>query len=234
MEEIKYSKDKRIAFTTHDHVYIDTKTGKRLTSVTQLVSKYKSPFDKDKISKAYAKKHKMAQEEVLELWAEKADTAATMGTYLHKMFEDYIIDGIVPEPSGLYLKEETVKSFIEDLFIPNRLYPMETELIVYNDNYAGQIDCIAMDNQNRFYILDWKSNKKIDYANRWQTMLPPYDLYEDVNLFHYSLQLKIYKELCKEYDITDCYIVHIGEPEEGYSIIPINNEIPLPPEIIKQ
>ena len=49
----KYSSDKRVVFYEDNHsYYLD---GKKLTSITQYISKFKTPFDRDRISSNYAK-----------------------------------------------------------------------------------------------------------------------------------------------------------------------------------
>ena len=65
----KYSKDKKVVFYEDTHSYY--LGDKKLTSVTQYISKFKAPFDKDRISLAYSKKHNLTQEEVLNAWAKK-------------------------------------------------------------------------------------------------------------------------------------------------------------------
>lgn len=221
---IKYSTDKRVAFREKDHSYIlDGK--KRLTSVTQLISKYKHPFEAEKIARKYAKKHRMKVEDVLAMWKAKGEEASTMGTAVHKVFEDYIETGEIITP-GVWPKENVARRTIQQIFLSGRLTPVATELIVYNENYAGQIDCIAKDEAGRHYILDWKTNKEIKFSNPWQNMLPPYDDLDDTSFNHYSMQLRIYKELCTEYEIEECYIVHIGE--EHSTFYSVRKDIILP------
>ena len=207
----KLSNDKRVLFKESNHSYtLDGK--KRLTSITQYISKFKAIFDKDKISKNYAKKHGLKQKDVLAEWKRKADESCVMGTYVHNIFEDFI-DG--KERGDIdfikYPKSKIALNVIEDLFVSERLTPVETELIVYNDKYAGQIDCIAKNEKGEYFILDWKTNKEIKQSNSWQSMKGLFKVYDDCNFNHYSIQLRAYQKMCKEYDIKDCFIVHIKE-----------------------
>ena len=209
--DIKYSNDKKVAFYDDTHTYL-LEGSTKLKSVTTYIAEFKTPFDKDRISKAYAKKHKLDQEDVLAMWEEKGRVACEMGTFIHSIFEDHIL-GIPITTDEKYPKCRVAEWFIEDFFKSNRLTPVETELIVYNDNYAGQIDCIAKNEKGEHFILDWKTNKEIKTRNQWQQMTGPYSHLEDHAFNHYSIQLNAYKGLCKEYDIKGCYIVHIGEDE---------------------
>jgi len=210
---LKYSKDKRVVFKEEDHSY--TLDGnKKLTSITQYISKYKAFFDKDKISQQYAKKHGLKQEDVLSEWKRKADESCIMGTYVHNIFEDFI-EGKERNDIDFetYPKSKIALQIIDELFVSQRLTPVETELIVYTDEYAGQIDCIAKDDKGNHYILDWKTNKEIKQSNHWQSMKNKFNVYDDCNFNHYSIQLRAYQQMCKEYDIKDCFIVHIKESD---------------------
>ena len=212
--EIKYSKDKKVSFYEDTHTYL--LEDKKLKSVTQYISQFKAPFDKDRISKAYAKKHNLTQKEVIDMWSKKGKDACTMGTYVHAIFEDHIL-GKPIKTDDKYPKCKTAESVIKDYFTTNRLTPVETELIVYNDNYAGQIDCIAKNNKGEHFILDWKTNGEIKRSNHWQNMTGIYKNLDDCAFNHYSIQLNAYRGMCKEYDIKGCFIVHLKE--DSYEFI---------------
>ena len=212
--QLKYSKDKKVVFHEDTHSYF--LGDKKLKSVTQYISDFKAPFDKERISKSYAKKHGMVQSDVLKMWAKKGKDACDMGTYVHAIFEDYIL-GNPLNTKEEYPKCKTALKFIDNYFESKNLIPVETELIVYNDNYAGQIDCIAKNKRGEYFILDWKTNTEIKQSNHWQSMRGIYNVYDDCAYNHYSIQLNAYKGMCKEYDIKGCYIVHLQD--EKYDVI---------------
>lgn len=209
----KLSKDKKVAFYEDSHSYFLGK--KRLESITKYISRFKPFFDKEKISKAYAKKHGLKQEEVLADWDRKAKESCAMGTYIHSIFENYILGRTIE--TNNYPKCEIALQIISDLFVSNRLKPIETEYIVYNNKYAGQVDCIAVNENKEYFILDWKTNSEIKKSNGWQDMTGEYDYLEDCNYNHYSIQLRAYQKMCKEYKIKDCYIVHLKD--DSYELI---------------
>lgn len=66
------------------------------------------------------------------------------------------------------------------------------EIIVYFDGIFGQIDRLWVGDNRRFWIRDFKSNKKIDTSNRFQMMKYPINYIEDCNYNHYRLQLSLY------------------------------------------
>ena len=211
---IKYSKNKKVKFNEDDHSYF--LGDKKLESVTSYVSRFKNIFDTDSIAEKYAKKNKLNKDTVIEQWNIKRELSAKKGTAIHKIFEHYILTNVV-KLSNQYEEENIANKFIDDYFKSKKLIPLETELIVYNKELAGQVDCIAKDNKDNIYILDWKTNQKIDtesYQNK--KMLGMYSHLPDCNFYHYSLQLSLYKKMidCK---IINCYIVHITEKD--YKII---------------
>jgi hypothetical protein len=217
----KTSKDGRVVFYEENHsYYLDGKT--RLTSITKYVSGFKPEFEKEKISLKYAKKHGLSQKEVLESWDKKGKEACDMGTFVHKIFEDYI------NGNNLITREDYPKSkvallVIEELFVKGGLVPIESEMIVYNNNFAGQIDCIAKNKEGEYFILDWKTNKEIKTENYWQAMTGKYSHLDDCNLNHYSIQLSCYKAMCTEYNIKGCYVIHLDT--DGYEIYEVYEDI---------
>lgn len=212
---MKYSKDEKVCFDESRHTYFLGE--KKLTSVTQYISQFKSFFDSDKIAQKYAKKHNLKKEDVLKMWSDKGKESCEMGTFVHKIFEDYILENPL-ELNDKYPKSYVAQKFIKDYFDTGKLIPVETEYIVYNDELAGQVDCIAKNKKEEYFILDWKTNKEIKYNNIWQNMKGIYSHLEDCNFNHYSIQLETYKNLCYEYDIKGCYIVHLDD--YNYNIIP--------------
>tara|TARA_R110000851_G_scaffold237390_1_gene390222 strand:+ start:2478 stop:3140 length:663 start_codon:yes stop_codon:yes gene_type:complete len=214
---MKKSKDNKVEFHEDTHSYI--LEGKKLTSVTKYISEFKAPFDTERIAGDYARKRALTKEYVIKMWKDKAEKSCKIGTYIHSVFEDYILN--VYHKSKDYPKKESAYSVIDDLFKSGRLTPVEAEYIVYNEKYAGQIDCIAKNKKGEHFILDWKTNNKIDFFNNWQKMLGKYSCFDDCSFNNYSIQLNAYRELCKDYDIKACYIVHITD--NGYKFIKVKD-----------
>jgi ATP-dependent exoDNAse (exonuclease V) beta subunit len=211
---MKYSKDGKVCFDPLKHTYFNG--DKKLTGVTSFISKYKQPFDADDVAEKYAKKNNLVKEDVLKLWKEESERSKIHGSACHKVIEDYIITGDIIK-QNISPKENVAEKFINDFFKTQRLIPVEVESIVYNENLASQIDCIVKNKFNQYFIIDWKSNKKITKFSFGKKMLHPFDMLPDANYYHYSLQLSIYKELCKDYNIKSCFIVHLKDND--YEII---------------
>jgi len=219
---MKYSKNKKVSFDSGTHSYF--LKDKKLTSVTTLINKFKNEFDSDFWSKKIAKKENTTQEAILKKWKDKAFKSTEIGTAIHKIFEDYtnvnycVTNGklefeynkLNPEFSEDFnLKKEVSLKFINDFFLTKRLIPVESEFIVYNDFLAGQLDMICKDQEGNFYILDFKTNEKIDTYSYGKSMKGIFSHLDDASYFHYCLQLSIYKKMLKEYDIKKIFLVHI-------------------------
>lgn len=146
----------------------------------------------------------------------KGKQSREQGTAVHQVFEDYITTGEISS-GGLYKKEFHATKFIKDYFQTGKLIPVETEMIVYNDSVASQIDFIAKNQKGEHFIFDPKTNQKIEKNSYGKYMLPPFNFIPDASFYHYSIQVAIYKILCTQYDIKQCFLIHITDT--GYEII---------------
>jgi ATP-dependent exoDNAse (exonuclease V) beta subunit len=175
----------------HDtHVYTNTENGEVYTSVTTLIGKYKKPFDKDKWSKVVAKREGKTQDEILDKWSSITTTAQNRGTNVHLIMENYIksrkiekgyeelVDSFIKKTNGIILPESNILS--EEL-----LYSHEYKL-------AGTAD-LVVENGNNFYILDFKTNKKFNYVNKYNDYFyEPIDYLPQCEFNTYTIQLSIY------------------------------------------
>ena len=221
MDLLKYSKDKSVAFDSVSHTY--TKNGKKLISVTSFIAKFKNEFDSDYWSNKIALRDNKTQKEVLAEWKEKSKKSCDVGMAIHKIFEDYIngnfsivneqIEVDFLEIDESYILDFIPKSkqaieFIKHYFVSGRLIPIYTEYIVHNDTLAGQVDLICKDKENNFYILDFKTNEKIEVNSYGKNLKDKLKDIPDSNFYHYSLQLSIYKQMFDK-EVKGLFLVHI-------------------------
>lgn len=226
---MKYSLDKSVVFDSVNHTY--SKNGKKLISVTQFISQFKNEYDSDYWSKKIALRENKTQEEILKQWSDKAKKSCEIGTAIHKIFEDYInnkfsvldneividfIDLDIEYLTEFYPKSKVAIQFIKDFFITKRLIPVYTEYIVYNDYLAGQVDLICKDINDNYFILDFKTNNKIETNHYNKYLKGVLKDIPDSTFYHYSLQLSIYKQMFDK-KVNGLYLVHITP--EKYNFI---------------
>lgn len=209
----KWSKDKKCFFNPETFSYHLGR--KKLESVTRFIDKYKNYVDFDLVAEKYAAKHGLDKFKVLAEWKEKGRLSRENGIAVHKVIENYILNGeIKPDPA---LKKESLAiQFIKDFFVSNRLKPVECELVVYNDKLASQVDCIAQNSLGEYFLFDWKTNEQIKKDSFGKQMLAPFVILPDAPFYHISLQVGIYEKICG-FDIKQSYIVHFDD--EKYNML---------------
>ncbi|MFH1984969.1 MAG: hypothetical protein ABIL58_24265, partial [Pseudomonadota bacterium] len=88
-----------------------------------------------------------------------------------------------------------------DQFFPTLLKHynfVAAELIIFSIKLkiSGMIDLLMQCRKTGdFIILDWKQNKEITMANRWDTALPPIADLDDCDIAKYALQLTTYRHI---------------------------------------
>lgn len=213
----KYSKDKCVVFDTEYHTY--HLNGKRLTSLSKFIKHYKNDFDADKMAEKTAKKLGITKEQVLNNWKNKADLSRKTGNVIHSALENYVLTKQFTE-NNEFSKLNTLNSFINDLFETNRLVPLETEFIVYNEFYAHQIDLIAKDLDDNIFIFDLKTNDEISSNSYGKNMKNELYYLEDSTLIEYYLILNIDKILLKDYKVKGMYLIHLKNDDYEFIKVP--------------
>jgi ATP-dependent exoDNAse (exonuclease V) beta subunit len=178
----------------HDtHVYTNTETGETYTSVTTFIGKYKKPFDKDKWSKYVAQRDGLSQEEVLDKWSNITTTAQNRGTNVHLIMENYIKEKKIEKGY-----EEFVDSFIKKtngIILPDSKILSEELLYSHDHKLAGTADLIV-ENKNIFHVMDFKTNKKFNYTNKYnEYFFEPIDYLPQCEFTTYTIQLSIYARM---------------------------------------
>ena len=178
----------------HDtHVYTNTETGETYTSVTTFIGKYKNQFDKDKWSKYVAQRDGLSQEEVLDKWSNITTTAQNRGTNVHLIMENYIKEKKIEKGY-----EEFVDSFIKKtngIILPDSKILSEELLYSHEHKLAGTADLIV-ENKNIFYVMDFKTNKKFNYTNKYnEYFFEPIDYLPQCEFTTYTIQLSIYARM---------------------------------------
>lgn len=213
--EVKWSNDGAVCFEPITHTYWKGK--KQLKGVTSYIDECKNKFD----STAMAIQKSEKPWELLRDWRIKGNESREAGTALHNIFETYFITGELL--SANTEKEGRAINFIEDYFVSKKLKLIEVESIVYDEKLASMRDALVQNEKGQYFIFDWKTNKEISSNNYNKWMLTPYETLPDATFYHYSLQLRLYQKMSKDYPIEDCYIIHFED--EKYNFIKAHNII---------
>ena len=219
---------------THTYYFNDSKVNQ---SVTQFIGKYFPKFDSDTISKKYAEKHGLTQEEVLSDWERKGNISALTGTAIHSWLENAkrgkVLKIDFSEADAIGLGDEVRSRF--ELLLPKakafhadtlgKLYPIQLEFTVgHEDKLAGNIDVLCWNEMAReIQIWDYKNTKSIDKGNNFgKYAYAPFSHHLDCNFLHYSIQLSTYKALLARHGIKvgRMYLVHFdyNVPGENFDI----------------
>lgn len=179
----------KVVLDPETHTYTN-ELGEVYTSVTTFIGTYKKPFDKDKWSNVVAKREGVSQKEILDKWADITVTAQNRGTNVHLVMENYIKDKKIEK--GF---EELVDSFIKKTYgIINDTSLVLSEELLYSDQYklAGTADLIV-ENKDIFHVMDFKTNKKFNYNNKYsEYFYEPIDYLQQCEFTTYTIQMSIY------------------------------------------
>jgi ATP-dependent exoDNAse (exonuclease V) beta subunit len=146
---------------------------------------------------------KIAKQTILKEWEEKRETSCVRGTAIHREQELAHLAGNTKELTELNLDRASFKTDVSNKIKAGEkgVYPELLMSRISPDGklrLAGQADLVIIDGFD-VYILDYKTNKKIDKKSfydrskrRSARMKYPLNNLDDVNFWHYTLQLSTY------------------------------------------
>lgn len=163
------------------------------------------------------------QQNMLDAWAKKNKESCERGTKIHAELEHSFYKAgknVNLQRFGIGGKFECKKDYT-DLDLEYGVYP---EYLIYRTSddgvlkIAGQIDLIVKSG-NEITICDWKTNGKIEQKSFFNTktkssvkMKYPLNNLDDVNFYHYTLQLSTYawmlQKINPNFIIKDLILVH--------------------------
>lgn len=191
-----------IYFDEAKHTYTNTVTEEKYVSVTTLLGKYKTPFDKDLHATRVANKNGVPKEMVLEMWRQEAKVATDKGTKIHKLMENYISYGEKNEEyNHLY---ESYDSILKDSI--DKFKKVNSEMLLYNNEFkvAGTSDLIY-DQGDHFTISDFKTNKKFKFSSEFNEYFKgPIEHLQYCEHNMYALQMSLYAKLYEEMTKKKC------------------------------
>lgn len=211
-----------VIFKEDTHQYFNEK-GEEYISGTTFLHKFQLPFDQEKFATIKAKKLGISVQEVKEMWKNNSKKACDYGTSVHLLMQNYVVNGSKEEgKESLYDSFNTI--VMEDFMNAVKVY---SEQLVWIDEYkvAGTADLIIEHNDYEFSVGDFKTNKSIDFYNKFgQHLLNPISHLSDCNYNIYSLQLSLYAYLFSLKSGKKCrklFLMHLKDDKWNY--IPCNN-----------
>lgn len=217
----------------HKYYYYDKPVKQ---SVTKVIEQFFEPFNSEEISRKYAQKHGLRQEDVLKEWEEKGNLSSLSGTIIHKYLEDYargkVFEIDYSEAAKLGL-EDKVRERV-NLLLPqakkfhfdtlNKIFPIQCEYTVgVEDIITGNIDLLCWNARaGEFQIWDYKNLKEMRTSSNWgRKALKEMAQYDDCNFVEYSLQQNLYKCMLERklgIKVGRCYLVHFCHEKPNYEI----------------
>ena len=222
-EKNKHIRDEQISFQEKGHIYTVNGDSSFL-SVTTWIKTFFEEFDADKIinkmmnsrnwknSKYYGKTKKQIKDE----WNEQGKTASNLGTKLHEDIEKYYNQ---QEFNNDSVEFKYFLNFIND-FPEFKPYRSEWKVWDANLRLSGSIDMV-FEHEDNLVIVDWKRSKEIKKEDNWNKKSTSKLLnhINDLNFWHYSLQLNTYKALLeRNYDkqIYNMFILCLHPSNQNY------------------
>lgn len=229
-----HERDARISFDEGPHLYtVDNKYDKETISVTTLVHKCFPGFDAEKQAQRIVSNVKnmkdpnykyfgKTKEEIKTQWQQAGNVAATAGTSMHYNIECYYND--IPPPNPDTTEFQMFLKFAKDY---PHLEPYRTEWVVYHEEIklCGSIDMVFKNREtNTFEIYDWKRVLQINekpFQKDDMALLPFLQDVPNVNFWHYTMQLNIYKKMLESnYNMTISrmflVVIHPEAPYKTY------------------
>lgn len=220
-----HKRDSHIVFEEEGHkYYIDGDDN--YMSATTFIHKVFPEFDTDRIIAGIKKRNTpkyigMSYQEIKDLWEENKNKAAVEGTRMHYNIE--------LESNNQPVDDDTIeyKHYLKFRKDYPYLIPYRTEWTIYDKKYriAGSIDMIYLDiRDGTYHIYDWKRSKQL-WAQAYfddDVGYPPLDHLPNTNLWHYHLQLNLYKHILeKNYGIKikTLYLCRCHPDNKSYHLV---------------
>jgi len=178
-----------LIFDPKTHAYTNPFTNEAYISTTQLISKFKKPFDVDAVSKRIADREGVTQDEIKERWKKLNTDSKIYGSKIHSVIEEYNKDKTIEDGY-----EDLIEAY-KDLNVVKQDDELLVEEKLYNHMYklAGTADVIRLEESGGFSVFDLKTNKKFNLFNQYsEYLLGPLSHLSSCEYTTYALQLSLY------------------------------------------
>ncbi|CAE7324220.1 ANKRD50 [Symbiodinium sp. CCMP2592] len=139
----------------------------------------------------------MSESEICSKWETARNTGAREGTWMHAQFECLLNGGSVPSQTP------EIALFLRFLRRHPDMVAYRTEWRVCADreDIAGSIDFVAELQDGSKVLVDWKRTRSMSKKSEafGKFLRPPLNSVPDCALWHYRLQLNVYRYIVQEY-----------------------------------
>lgn len=180
-----------------NHTYVDS-NGKKYVSGSEFAEKFKTPFPAEMAAKNCEKKYDLKQQQILDLWNIKGDSASGFGTAMHAALECYGKYGANAGENALP-KHPFMRKVVLDFFngrdAENALY--EPFIVDMNTLKCGQIDRLLIVDKNKKIcrVQDYKFTEAIREESPNKKLKAPFDTLPPCELSKYQLQGSFYSSI---------------------------------------
>jgi ATP-dependent exoDNAse (exonuclease V) beta subunit len=199
-----HPRDKSVRFVEKTHTYYINGSSKGYVSTTGFVHSFFPHFDADAVIKTMmaspnwskSKYFGKTAEEIATEWSSSGAESSGKGTNMHLAIEQWLNGATnLIDATVLETKEwQYFQNFWRDYYDELEPYRMEWEVWDEKHKLSGSIDAIFRKKDGTYVIYDWKRSKEIKKkAYRGEAGYAPLDHLENVNYWHYTMQLNIYK-----------------------------------------
>lgn len=192
---------------------------KKKLSISKILDQLIEPFDSEATAQKTFEKHfddqfskyyKKTKEEILNMWAVKANTSRYLGSLV-----DQYAELILNKEDENKIKEWKLNNnFSTNFYLKNLCKGFDNfyNKLTNNSDYKfiarevpifykykdivinGRFDCLFYsETQKEYLLVDWKSNEEIKMNNRFSKMFGPMADFDNCDINRYTLQLQFYK-----------------------------------------
>lgn len=172
----------KVLFDEENHLYLDF-SGNKLISGSQFKKQFDPVFDKEKILPLIEKKYGVQAAIVDAMWTANSKISTTFGTAVHLAMEQWFRHKDSGTEKEYHLPKHGVLRNIVETF-PLKDIDVLPEVMVscVAKKMVGQIDGLVVTGENQGYIIDYKTDNKIDD-----------------NLLGHFIQLSFYARILQEH-----------------------------------
>lgn len=218
-----------VSFDHKSHTYrINDNEG--FISVTTLIKKFEPEFDVEDATKKALRKPEnkgKTKDQLQTEWKAKGESSSNKGSSIHNYIENTLKNIPVEVDPRFQIEKDYFNNFQEDFLKNKNVVYSEKILYLKTFKIVGTIDCLVYcPEEDILYFIDWKTNEKISYENRYRNFKPPLQKYQHCSKEIYTLQLSMYRYII-ENTILNNYpslpnmkniLVHLSKENRNYQI----------------